>query len=134
MQSAGAFLPRWAKKVHRMDAMQAPRRVAGLQAKAGNKALSASAADSHQATFVWRIEHFSRLKDVLKKGRSSSIMAGISLGSKYDCAKVHILVKVRMLRFTLGGCEPPDSEGRTNIFSSLYNGRQSSMRSLPGRR
>lgn len=56
-----------------MDAMQAPRRVAGLQAKAGNKALSASAADSHQATFVWRIEHFSRLKDVLKKRKITGL-------------------------------------------------------------
>ncbi len=49
--------------------MQAPRRIAGPQAKAGSKALGASAADSHQATFVWRIEHFSRLKDVLEEAQ-----------------------------------------------------------------
>jgi hypothetical protein len=54
---------------------QAPRRIAGTaQAKSGGKTLSAtSAADSHQATFVWRIEHFSRLKDVLKKRKITGL-------------------------------------------------------------
>jgi hypothetical protein len=47
---------------------------------------------------------------------------------------VHIFVSVRILRLRFGGCEPPDSDGSTNIFSSLYSGRQSSVRSLPGRR
>ena len=53
--------------------MQAPRRIAGPQAKAGSKAPGAGAADSHQATFVWRIEHFSRLKDVLKKRKITGL-------------------------------------------------------------
>ena len=34
--------------------MQAPRRIAGPQAKAGSKALSTGYADSHYATFMWR--------------------------------------------------------------------------------
>jgi hypothetical protein len=72
--------------------------------------------------------------DVLKNGKASSKIAGISCGSKYSWAKVHSLVRVRMFRLTLGGCEPPDSDGRTKSLSSRNKGRQSNVRSLPGRR
>ena len=77
--------------------LQAPRRIAGLQAKVGSKAANSAAADSHHATFVWRIEHFSRLKDVLKKRK----ITGLCVKSRrflvggYTC---------RLIIYPRGGC------------------------------
>ncbi len=66
---------------------QAPRRLGGPAAGKGAKgALTGPAAtDSYQATFVWRIEHFMRLKDLLKKRK----ITGLCVKSK---------------RFSVGGC------------------------------
>ena len=77
--------------------LQAPRRIAGPQAKAGSKLASSATADSHHATFVWRIEHFSRLKDVLKKRK----ITGLCVKSRrflvggYTC---------RLIIYPRGGC------------------------------
>ena len=70
-----------------MPCMQAPRRVGGAAAAAKAKALGAAsgAADSYQGTFVWRIEHFTRLKDLLKKRK----ITGLCIKSR---------------RFAVGGC------------------------------
>ncbi|BDA47782.1 probable MATH domain and coiled-coil domain-containing protein At3g at N-terminal half [Coccomyxa sp. Obi] len=66
---------------------QAPRRLGGPAAGKGAKgALTGPAVtDSYQATFVWRIEHFMRLKDLLKKRK----ITGLCVKSK---------------RFSVGGC------------------------------
>lgn len=65
---------------------QAPRRVSGLGAAGkSNKALTASGGDAYHGTFVWRIEHFTRLKDLLKKRK----ITGLCIKSR---------------RFSVGGC------------------------------
>jgi hypothetical protein len=65
---------------------QAPRRLGGPATGKAAKALTGAAAtDSYQATFVWRIEHFTRLKDLLKKRK----ITGLCVKSK---------------RFLVGGC------------------------------
>ncbi len=66
---------------------QAPRRLGGVAAgKAAKAALAGTAAtDSYQATFVWRIEHFMRLKDLLKKRKITGLC-------------------VKSRRFSVGGC------------------------------
>ena len=68
---------------------QAPRRIGGGPGAGGKLAkgalTGAAATDSYQATFVWRIEHFTRLKDLLKKRK----ITGLCLKSK---------------RFSVGGC------------------------------
>lgn len=65
---------------------QAPRRLGGVATGKAAKALNGPAGtDSFQATFVWRIEHFTRLKDLLKKRK----ITGLCVKSK---------------RFFVGGC------------------------------
>ena len=64
---------------------QAPRRVGGLGAAGKSKAAAGVGADAYHGTFVWRIEHFTRLKDLLKKRK----ITGLCIKSR---------------RFSVGGC------------------------------
>jgi hypothetical protein len=81
---------------------QAPRRVGGAAAAAKAKALggASGAADSYQGTFVWRIEHFTRLKDLLKKRK----ITGLCIKSRRFCVGG---CTCRLIVYPRGQSQPP---------------------------